>query len=124
MIAVLSSWLGIWAVFRLLTAFSPFADLKGPGNIIPVLLIGWFAGAIASVVATMIVAGLISGLMQLCTGKSLYIGMWAPEGLKHLDSRADSFVALPVAAGFFAGFACWFFGFDPSLGLAGKIGIG
>jgi len=123
-IAVAGSWLSIWAVFRVLTAFSPYADTKGAGDVIPIVLIGWFAGALVAALTAMIVAGIISWLVRLLTGKELYFSTSAPDGLKELDSTADWMAGMPIMLGLFAGFACWFFGFDPSFGLAGKIGIG
>ena len=123
-IAVVGSWLAIWVVFRVLTAFSPYSDTKGAGDVVPIVLIGWFAGAMASCLAVMMVASIASGLMRLVTGKGLYFTVSAPDGLKHLDSTSDLLVGLPMAIGLLVGFGCWFLGFDPSLGLAGRIGIG
>jgi hypothetical protein len=123
LIAVLGTWVAGWAEFRVLTAFSPFAETSG-GDLIPIILVGWFGGIAVSGIAIGIVAMIVSRLVLLATGKSLYFSVSAPDGLKRLDPVSDVVVTLPIAIGLFAGFACWFFGLDPSLGLAPAIGLG
>jgi hypothetical protein len=123
LIAVLGSWPAVWAVFRLLTAVSPFAQASW-SDVFPIILVGWFGGLVVSGIACGTVAIIVSRLVRLATGKSLYFSVSAPEGLKRLGPVSDVIVALPMALGLFAGFACWFFRFDPSLGLAAAIGLG
>jgi hypothetical protein len=123
-IAVTGSPLATWAVFRLLTAFSPYANTKGGGDVVPIVLIGWLAGVFVAGLSAFIVAGIVSWAVRLLTGKDLYFGTSAPDGLKDLDSTADLLGGMPIVVGLFGGYLCWFLGFDPSFGLAAKIGIG
>ena len=117
---MLGSWLATWAVFRMLTAVAAASG----GDVVAMILVTCFASAVVAGIAGGMVAMMVSGLVRLATGKRLYFSISAPEGLKHLDPQSEVLVTPPIAIGVFAGFACWFFGFDPSAGLAAAIGFG
>jgi RsiW-degrading membrane proteinase PrsW (M82 family) len=115
--------ISVWAVYRILTAFSPYAKTIWWGDVIFIAFIGMFLGLLASVLIMMIIGGSISGLMKYFTGKHLHFSV--PQGLgPDHDSTAGSFFFMPVLVGLAAGYACWFFGVDPSFGLMAKIGMG